>query len=60
MESKKKQSSMQNFAEEVAEKNEIIAELQAALTFYETKQGKGENNVLEEDSLTVKKQVEKL
>lgn len=47
-------------AEEMAEKNETIAELQAALRFYEEREGKLENNVLEEDGLALKRELEKM
>lgn len=42
-------------AEEMAEKNETITQLQAALRFYEEREGKSNNNVLEEDGLALKR-----
>lgn len=47
-------------AEEMAEKNEVIGELQATLRFYEAKQGRVDNNVLEEDSFANRKELERL
>ncbi len=44
----------------MAEKNEVINELQAALKFYQEKQGVIQNNVLEEDSLAIKREIEKI
>lgn len=42
----------------MAEKNEIISELQATIRFYEQRQGRLENNILEEDGLALKRDLE--
>jgi hypothetical protein len=47
-------------AEEMTEKNELITELQAALRFYESKQGRAGNNVLDEDGVALEREIEKL
>lgn len=60
MESKKKKESLEMLAEEMAEKNEIITELQATLRFYEERQGRLDNNVLEEDGLALKRELEQM
>jgi SMC interacting uncharacterized protein involved in chromosome segregation len=60
IESKKKKESLEMLAEEMAEKNEVIGELQATLRFYEAKQGRADNNVLEEDSFANRKELDRL
>jgi hypothetical protein len=60
VESKKKKESLEMLAEEMAEKNDIIVELQATLRFYEEREGKLDNNVLEEDGLALKRELEKM
>lgn len=45
-------------AEEMAQKNEAIAELQAAIRFYEHRQGRIDNNILEDDNLSIKRDLE--
>jgi hypothetical protein len=60
VESKKKKESLEMLAEEMAEKNEIIAELQATIRFYEERQGRPDNNVLEEDGLALKRELEQM
>ena len=47
-------------AQEMAEKNEIIGQLQATLRFYEEREGKLDNNVLEEDGLALKREMQKM
>ena len=44
----------------MAEKNELIAQLQQTLQFYEAKLGKIAGNVLEDDSVAIKKELEAL
>ena len=44
----------------MAEKNDLINELQTTLQFYESKQGRNINNVLEEDGVALQKEIDQL
>ena len=44
----------------MGEKNELIVELQAALRFYESKQGRPGTNVLDEDGVALQREIEKV
>jgi|JI9StandDraft_1071089.scaffolds.fasta_scaffold1244851_1 inosine-uridine nucleoside N-ribohydrolase len=60
IESKKKKESLEMLAEEMGEKNELISELQTALRFYESRQGRNGNCVLDEDGVALRRELENM
>lgn len=57
IESKKKKESLEMLAEQMGQKNDMIAELQTALRFYESRQGRVGNNVLDEDGIALRLEI---
>ena len=47
-------------AEEMAQKNQLISQLQETVQFYEAKLGKKGGNVLEDDSIAMKRELQVL